>query len=66
MKYKVGQLVRVKDDVVSDGHGDFLHTGVYFIGLIVGYQRMDTYEILCVGDRESEVFFESEIIEVLQ
>tara|TARA_Y100000296_G_scaffold7788_1_gene9239 strand:+ start:140 stop:355 length:216 start_codon:yes stop_codon:yes gene_type:complete len=71
VKYKVGQLVRVKDDVVSDGHGDFLHTGVYFIGLIVGLriaglQGMGMYDILCVGDRESEVFFESEIMEVLQ
>ena len=65
MKYKVGQLVRVKDDVIADGHGDFLNTCVYFIGLIVGCQRTDSYDILCVGDREPEVFFESEIMEVL-
>ena len=66
MKYRIGQLVRVKDDVISDGHGDFCNTCVYFIGLIVGYQRTDTYDILCVGDAQPEVFFESEIKEVLQ
>ena len=66
MKYKIGQLVRVKDDVIADPYGDFRNTSVYFIGLIVGYQRTDTYDVLCVGDKESEVFFESEIMEVLQ
>ena len=66
MKYKIGQLVRVKDDVIADPYGDFRNASVYFIGLIVGYQRTDTYDVLCVGDKESEVFFESEIMEVLQ
>ena len=66
MKYKIGQLVRVKDEVIADPYGDFRNASVYFIGLIVGYQRTDTYHVLCVGDKESEVFFESEIMEVLQ
>jgi len=71
VKYKIGQLVRVKDEVIADPYGDFRNTSVYFIGLIVGLriaglQGMGMYEVLCVGDREPEVFFESEIMEVLQ
>ena len=58
MKYKVGQLVRIIDDVSPPI--------VYYIGLIVGTQPTDTYDILCVGDRHADVFFESEIIEVFQ
>ena len=58
MKYKVGQLVRIIDDVSPPI--------VYYIGLIVGVQPTDTYDILCVGDKESDVFFESEIVGVVQ
>ena len=58
MKYKVGQLVRIIDDVS--------HPIVYYIGLIVGVQPTDTYDILCVGDKEPEVFFESEIIGAIE
>ena len=58
MKYKVGQLVKIIDDVSPPI--------VYYIGLIVSAWKEDTYEILCVGDKDPEVFFESEIIGVVQ
>ena len=58
MKYKVGQLVKIIDDVSPPI--------VYYIGLIVGVQPTDTYDILCVGDKEPEVFFESEIIGAIE
>jgi len=58
MKYKVGQLVRIIDDVSPPN--------VYYVGLIVGAWNADTYEILCVGDKAPEVFFESEIVGAIE
>ena len=58
MKYEVGQLVKIIDDVSPPI--------VYYIGLIVGALKDETYEILCVGDKHPEVFFESEIVGVVQ
>ena len=57
MKYEIGQLVRIKDDA--------LEPVMYYIGIIIGCMIPDYYDILCVGDRHPDVFFESEIIEVL-
>ena len=58
MKYKVGQLVKIIDDVSPPNR--------YYVGLIVGALQADTYEILCVGEKAPDVFFESEIVEVLE
>ena len=58
MKYKVGQLVRIIDTVSPPI--------VYYIGLITGVQRPDQYDILCTGDKEPDIFFESEIVGVVR
>jgi hypothetical protein len=58
MKYEIGQLVKIIDAESLPA--------IYYIGLIVGFQPTDTYDILCVGDKESDVFFESEIIGLVQ
>jgi hypothetical protein len=58
MKYEVGQLVKIIDDVSPPI--------VYYIGLIVGTLKDETYEILCVGDKAPEVFFESEIVGAIE
>ena len=58
IKYKVGQLVKIIDDVSPPI--------VYYIGLIVGGLKGETYEILCVGDKDPDIFFESEIVEVIE
>ena len=58
MKYKIGQLVRLID-VVSPPN-------VYYIGLITGVNPTGQYSILCVGDIEPDIFFESEIVGVIE
>ena len=58
MKYEVGQLVKIIDAESLPA--------IYYIGLIVGVQPTDTYDILCVGDKEPEVFFENEIIGAIE
>ena len=57
-KYKVGQLVKIIDDVSPPNR--------YYVGLIVGDWKEGTYEILCVGDKAPDVFFESEIVEAIE
>jgi hypothetical protein len=58
MKYEVGQLVKIIDAESLPA--------IYYVGLIVGFHTTNTYDILCVGDKEPDVFFESEIIGVVQ
>ena len=58
MKYKIGQLVRLID-VVS-------HPNVYYIGLITDVNPTGQYSILCVGDKEPDIFFESEIVGLIE
>ena len=58
MKYNIGQLVRIIDDVSPPN--------IYYIGLIIGVHRPGQYDILCVGDKKPDVFFESEIVEVIE
>ena len=61
MKYEVGQLVKIIEDP-----SPVSLPNRYYVGLIVGAWKEDTYEILCVGDKDPEVFFESEIVGAIE
>jgi hypothetical protein len=58
MKYEVGQLVKIKDDISLPVR--------YYIGLVMEKRLPDQYDILCVGDKEPDIFFESEIIGAIE
>jgi len=58
VKYKIGQLVKIKDDISLPVR--------YYIGLVINRHLPDQYNILCVGDKQSDIFFESEIIGAIE
>jgi len=68
MKYKLGDLVKV---VICD----YWSNDIYYIGLIVG-EPLDIkdivasgsafYEIMFIGENESDFYFEDEILERIE